>query len=177
MYNLTTEGRLDWIDWGLNAPGDVNRKNGVQEQISSFTLRGNGTIQRDDTYSNAYIWSDGTPVANEDPGPNGGVYGVYVVGLHNGFTISVQASTTARTLRVYIGTKLAQGQLMASLEGQTYTDTTLDTTTDPHNSQDNGIYTLTFNSRVPNQVLTVTYTAIATNGNNGATFLQAATLQ
>jgi serine/threonine protein kinase len=176
VYNLTTEGTLDWVDWGLNTAQDVNRKRGVPEQVSTFTLIGNGTVQRDDQYSNTYIWSDGTPVAVEDPPPNQAVYGVDVVGLNNGFRISVQASTTVRTLRLYIGTKLARGQLTATLDGQTYTDSSLDTSSDPHNTQDNGIYTLTFNGSLPGQVLTVTYTAALTNGSDAATFLQAATL-
>jgi serine/threonine protein kinase len=176
VYNLTTEGTLDWVDWGLNTAQDVNRKRGVPEQVSTFTLIGNGTVQRDDQYSNTYIWSDGTPVAVEDPPPNQAVYGIDVVGLNNGFRISVQASTTARTLRLYIGTKLARGQLTATLDGQTYTDSSLDTSSDPHNTQDNGIYTLTFNGSLPGQVLTVTYTAVLTNGSDAATFLQAATL-
>ncbi|HEY4032791.1 MAG TPA: hypothetical protein VGL94_02365 [Ktedonobacteraceae bacterium] len=38
IYNLTNEGTLDWINWGLNAPGDVNHKRGVLQQISTFTM-------------------------------------------------------------------------------------------------------------------------------------------
>src|SRR6266849_5781158 len=36
-YNLTTEGTLDWSDWGLNTPQDVNHKANVQQQISNFS--------------------------------------------------------------------------------------------------------------------------------------------
>ena len=46
------------------------------------------------------------------------------------------------------------------------------TATDPDVGQ-----TLVFSSSAPNQALTVTYTAAATNGNNGYVLLQAATLQ
>jgi serine/threonine protein kinase len=172
-YNLTTEGKLDWIHWGLHAPGDVDRKNGVQPQISGFTLIGNGTLQRDGQYSNAYVWSDGTPVASVGQVPSG----VYVTGVKNGFAISVPASITPRTLRVYIAANLAQGQFTASLDGDTYIDVSLNMMHDPYNVEDNGIYSLVFSSSAPNQTLNVTYTAINTNGSNGYVMLQAATFQ
>src|SRR5260370_17151390 len=61
-YNLTTEGTIDWSDWGLNTPQDVNHKANVQQQISNFTVIGNATVQRDSYYSNSNIeWFDGTP--------------------------------------------------------------------------------------------------------------------
>src|SRR5205823_8781148 len=41
--NLTTEGNTDWIHWGLNSAGDVNRKITGLSQISNFTKIGSGT--------------------------------------------------------------------------------------------------------------------------------------
>src|SRR5205807_10565226 len=173
VYNLTAEGTLDWIHWGLNAPGDVNRKHDVQQQIHSFTLIGNGTVERDTQYPNAYTWSDGTPVM---VAPSQQQAGVYVKGVSNGFTFSILASTTPRTLRVYVGAAHAQGNLWVGIGGKTFTDASLDMRND-RNIEDNGIYTLVFSSSVPNQVLTVNYTVEASDERDGYVMLEAATLQ
>ncbi len=173
VYDLTNEGTLDWTQWGLNAPGDVNHKLAVQQQISNFTLIGNGTVQREDHYPNAYTWSDGTPVMVAPPQQQSGVY---VRGIGNGFTFTVMASTTPRTLRVYVGAAHAEGNLWAGINGRTYTDTSLDMRNDP-NTADNGIYTITFSSSLPGQVLTVKYTVKASDASQGYVMLEAATLQ
>jgi len=254
IYNLTSEGTLDWIDWGLNGPEDVNHKHGVQQQINTFTIIGNDTsnrsgttsigignnngngttgnnngnnngngntvnvsgssssssstpngydpnpsnsyytpngygssnnnnigksitisrVQRASYASNAKIWwSDGTPVMAAQPQQ---VSCIYVPGINNGFTFNVPASTTPRTLRVYLGVNGARGEFTASLNGKAYIDETLNAAYDPKGPQATGIYTLVFNSTVPDQVLTVTYTAITTDGSNGYAMLQAATL-
>jgi len=173
VYNLTNEGTLDWIQWGLNAPEDVNHKLAVQQQISGFTLIGNGRVQRDNHYPNSYIWSDGTPVMVAPPQQQSGVY---VEGISNGFTFTVRASTTPRTLRVYVGAYHVQGDFWAGINGRSFTDTTLDTRNTPK-SEDNGIYTLTFSSSVPDQILTVKYTIKASYTSNSYVILEAATLQ
>jgi serine/threonine protein kinase len=241
IYNLTSEGTLDWIDWGLNGPGDVNHKLGVQQQINTFNIIGNdnsnksGTaslgignnngygpggygpggygpggygnngydpnssnryytpngygsstsnntsngsttsgVQRASYASNAKLWwSDGTPVMAARPQQ---ASGIYVPGINHGFTFNVPASTTPRTLRVYLGVNGARGEFTASLNGKAYIDETLNAAYDPKGPQAAGIYTLVFNSTVPDQALTVTYTAITTDGSNGYAMLQAATL-
>jgi hypothetical protein len=173
VYNLTNEGTLDWIHWGLNAPEDVNHKLAVQQQISSFTLIGNGVIQRDNHYANAYTWSDGTPVIVAPPQQPSGVY---VRGIGNGFTFTVVASTTPRTLRVYLGAAHAEGHFWAGINGRTITDTTLDMRNNP-NIADNGIYTVTFSSSVPDQLVMVKFTVRASDASNGYVMLEAATLE
>jgi hypothetical protein len=173
VYNLTNEGTLDWIHWGLNAPEDVNHKLAVQQQISSFTLIGNGVIQRDNHYANAYTWSDGTPVMVAPPQQPSGVY---VRGIGNGFTFAVVASTTPRTLRVYLGAVHAEGHFWAGINGRTITDTTLDMRNNP-NIADNGIYTVTFSSSVPDQLVIVKFTVRASDASNGYVMLEAATLE
>jgi len=173
VYNLTSEGTLDWIHWGLNTPEDVNHKLAVQQQISNFMVIGTATIQREDHYTNAYTWSDGTPVTVAPPQQPSGVY---VRGVGNGFTFTVKASTTPRTLRVYVGSVHAEGYFWAKINGRTITDTSLDMRNNP-NIEDNGIYTLTFSSSVPDQVLTVKYTLKASDTSNGYVMLEAATLQ
>jgi serine/threonine protein kinase len=174
-YSLTNEGTLDWIDWGLNTPQDVNRKANVQQQISNFTLIGNCTVQRDSYYSNSNIeWFDGTPQPDT---ASSQTWGIYVTGINNGFSLTVPANTTQRTLRLYVGAKLARGKLTVSLDGKTFTDATLDMRDDPNSSQANSVYTVVFNGNAANQVLTVRYTVMATNGSDSYVMLQAATLQ
>jgi hypothetical protein len=173
VYDLTKEGTLDWIQWGLNAPSDVNHKLEVQQQISNFTLIGDGTVQRDDHYPNAYTWSDGLPVR---AAPSQQQSGIYVRGIGNGFTFTVAASVTPRMLKVYVGSAHAEGNLWAGINGRTYTDTSLDTRNDP-NIADNGIYTITFSSSQPGQVLTVKYTVKASDASQGYVMLEGATLQ
>jgi hypothetical protein len=55
-------------------------------------------------------------------------------------------------------------------------DTSLDMRNNP-NIEDNGIYTLTFSSNVPDQVLTIKYTVRASDTKNGYVTLEGATLQ
>ncbi|HEY4032792.1 MAG TPA: hypothetical protein VGL94_02370 [Ktedonobacteraceae bacterium] len=102
--------------------------------------------------------------------------GIYVTGTNSGFSFSVPASTTPRTLRVYVGANGARGQLTASLNGKAYIDETLNTTYNPSGPQGSGIYTLVFNSNTPNQILTIKYTAITSDSSNGYVMLEAATL-
>src|SRR5262249_24753313 len=142
-YNLTNEGTVDWIAWGLKTPQDVNHKANVEQQISNFTAIGNCTVQRDSYTSNSTIeWFDGTP--QPDNALQQQTTGFYVTGINNGFSITVPASTTPRTLRIYVGAKLAHGEFTASLDGKTYTDATLDMTHDPNSTQASGIYTVVF---------------------------------
>ncbi len=138
VYNLTPEGTLDWVHWGLKTVGEVDRKSNVQPQISSYSLIGSGTAQRDTYYSSAYDWSDGTPVANVNVGSDK-PSGVYVTGLDNGFEINVLTSTTPRTLRVYIGVYKARGKLTASLGGKIYQDASLDMIGSSDSPANNGI--------------------------------------
>jgi len=176
VYNLTPEGTLDWVHWGLRTVGEVDRKSNVQPQISSYSLIGSGTAQRDGYYSSAYDWSDGTPVTSVNVGADK-PSGVYVTGPNNGFAINVPASTTPRTLRVYIGVYKARGKLTASLGGKIYQDASLDMIGSSSSPANNGIYTLVFSSSVPKQILTVQYTVMASERSSGFVSLQSATLQ
>src|SRR2546428_515494 len=112
--NLTAEGALDWVQWGLYTETSVTRKTGVTNQIGDFSVVGKrGFVQAyqfADNF-NGYSWVDGTPTATV----SNTTTGVYVVGLLNGFDFTVPASTTQRTLKVYVGAFGAQGELLASL--------------------------------------------------------------
>ena len=41
--NLTAEGTLDWVHWGLTTERDVDRKSGGANQISAVATTGNPT--------------------------------------------------------------------------------------------------------------------------------------
>ncbi len=170
--NLTSEGTLDWKQWGLNQATDVNHKAGVTPKISDVILVGNGKVGDDQTNPINFTWSDGTPSQ-----VNGGTGAIYISGLTDGFSITVPATTTPRTLRLYVGANQAEGLFTASLNGVAREDATLDMTHNPTRTSDNGVYTISYSSSAPNQRLTITFTELAANGSAGYILLEAATLQ
>jgi len=105
--NLTVEGPIDWIHWGLYTETSLDRKAGVTPLISDFTVlyATNGyafVYQFADNY-NGYSWSDGTPTLSVTNTTTGvWAYGVPTMG--SGFQFTVPADTTLRTLKVYVGT-------------------------------------------------------------------------
>ena len=171
--NLTSEGTLDWEQWGLNKATDVNRKVGVIPQISNFKLLGNGRVGSDHAHPISCTWSDGTPSKSVRKSTGA----VYITGLNNGFSITVPASTHPRTLRVYVGAYLAQGLFTVSLNGVTRIDGSLDMRHDPTKIADNAFYAIKFSSNMPNQKITINYTEMNRNGSAGYILLEAATLQ
>jgi hypothetical protein len=171
--NLTTEGTLDWRQWGFDKATDVNHKAGVSPLISDFVLQGNGNIGSDHVNPINFTWSDGTPIKSLAKSRGA----VYVAGLNNGFRITVPASTVTRTLKLYVGACLARGLFTASLNGITRIDGSLDMTHDPRKSAYNALYTIKFSSNMPNQQLVITFTEMNSNGNAGYVLLEAAALQ
>jgi hypothetical protein len=171
--NLTTEGTLDWKQWGLNQANDVNHKSGVDSQISNITLIGAGQLRSDLSNPISFTWSDGTP----SPSVFGGTGAVALSGLGHGFSITVPASTTPRTLRLYVGAHLARGLFTASLDGMTRQDATLDMRHNPLYTDDNAVYTIYYRTNFPHQEVTITYTLLANDSNEGYILLEAATLQ
>ncbi len=171
--NLTSEGSIDWIQWGLNAASDVNHKAAVSQQISNYTLQGNGTVRRDATNPINFTWSNGSPTKSVVKSSGG----IYVTGNNNGFSITVPANTTPRTLRIYAGANLARGLFTASLNGTMKENGALDMTHDPTRTADNALYTINYSTNMPNQSLTITYTVMNSNGSGGYILLEAATLQ
>lgn len=175
--NLSTEGTLDWVHWGLNSSWTVERKYGVAPQIT------NTFSAPSDKYFNFYdgpfqltgaplsfTWNDGTP---EQAVTNTGT-GVYIYGdkqsgnTPNGFQIQCPADTTLKQLRVYVGTSGATGTFSASLNGATtYTDGSLG------GNPSNGVYTINFQADSPGQKLTINFTSTDTSGSLS---LQAVTL-
>ena len=170
--NLTAEGKLDWVHWGLGSGWSVERKYGIQPQITN-------TFIADPYYADGpyqltngpvkFTWSDGTPVLAVTRTPTDvEMNGDRVKGGGTGFQIQCLADTTLKKLRIYVGTSGAAGTLTASLSGATtYTDSSLG------GIASNGVYTINFQANSAGQTLTVTFTS---SDLSGYLFLQAATL-
>ncbi|GCE02974.1 CARDB domain-containing protein [Dictyobacter aurantiacus] len=167
--NLTSEGTLDWAHWGLSTASDFNHKAGVTQQISNYTVVQAGYVGQYGKDSPAVSWSDGSPTASATTG-NGIYLGPYVANA--GFSITVPASTTPETLRIYLGTYQSQVSFHASLSDGIAADYSDSTLIDRVGSSQ-ALYTLTFQASRPNQTLTVTFIDATFTGNIS---LQAATL-
>lgn len=164
IVNLTALGSRDWVHWGLNGIA-LDRKSGGTGEIADLgspTPRG-----RYDNNPQVFTWTGGTPTASTGPTPTG----VYVCGRGTGFTLSVPASPTTRTLRVYAGVWMAVGQLTASVGGKTAT-ATLQNTTDISTNE----FVLKFRAAA-GQSLRLTWTATTVfHPTCGNVDIQAATL-
>ncbi len=169
--NLTNEGSRDWIHWGLNRSTETDRKNGVAPQFGTYTVIGNAAAQPYNNNPGGYTWYDGTPTTVVRYTPTG----VFVLGTNNGFLLSLPASTTLTTVRVYVGVFQTQGTFNASLSDGSvpaYVDASL------NNANDilGGVYTITYRSAANNgQHLTITF--INSNNNYGGVTLQAVTMR
>src|SRR5438309_9600978 len=87
--DLTAEGPLDWVHWGLYTDSSLDRKAGVTPQIPDFTpINMNGPFQYADNY-NGYSWSDGVPTRRATNTPTG----VWMYGKANGFELQFIADT------------------------------------------------------------------------------------
>lgn len=160
--NLTLVGVTDWIHWG-KIPGSAPSTNAVRtdrkasgaSQISDYAPVGSGSIFSYDDDPRPLSWSDGSP----DFKSSGNNEGVAVFGAGNGFSISVPADTTSRTLTVLVGGWRAHGQLVAHLSDGSAPDFT-STTKGPFNEkgQFDHTFSLTYQAASPGQKLTVTWT-------------------
>jgi hypothetical protein len=144
---LTSEGTLDWAQWGRTQASDINRKNNVTNVITAdFT-----GAQRFSPYVPAFSWTDGAPTMAE----TGTHAGLFIHGNGNGFTFTVPASTTARTLRVYVTCFRASAQLVAHLSDSSAADYTDAESAGAANTYVR--YNLAYQSASPGQTLTVTW--------------------
>ncbi|MEO8367702.1 MAG: Ig-like domain-containing protein [Candidatus Solibacter sp.] len=169
---LTTTGTADWAHWGLNTATDFNHKAGVTQQISNFTLVGTVAPTRYANSTVGFTWTDGTPTATASATASS--TGLYVSGQNNGFSLSVPADTTQRTVVLYLGAWRNTGRLVAHLSDGSapdYVDTSL---TNNAGSTTVGAYTLTYQAGSSGQTLNLTYTMTGASGGNVT--LQAATL-
>src|SRR5262252_5663946 len=68
VVDLTAQGPVDWVHWGLKGDTSVDRKAAVPSRIETFAPiivgAGEGPYRYDDNY-NGYKWSDGAPTQSE----------------------------------------------------------------------------------------------------------------
>jgi hypothetical protein len=163
--NLTTEGTIDWVQWGLVNNTDVNHKSSGP---SAITLTTNGTLTQFGSYTPTLHWSDGTPTANAQTNS-----GVWVGNPGDVLTVTVPADTTTRTLRLYLTSYHSTGILRAHLSDGSATDfmTAVTVTGNVYNR-----YTFTFRAAYTAQTLTVTWALQSTAGAGASVDIMAATL-
>jgi hypothetical protein len=175
--NLTTEGSLDWVHWGLNGPANVDRKNGVTQQISNLTKLGTAGYGYFLDSSSTFNWADGTPTTSGST--SGGIVTTQIGTGGNGYEITVPADTSTKTLRLYVGTWIGVGRLEAALSdgsAPTYIDTSL---TSCGGGTFDGIYIIQYKAASAGQTLRVRYTLLTDcdgNGPFGNVALKSATL-
>ncbi len=179
--NLTVEGPVDWVHWGLYTDSSLDRKAGVTPLISDFSrldaTNGYSYIYQFGDNYNGYTWSDGSPttaVTNTTTG----VWAYGIPAVDSGFQLTAAADTTLRTLKVYVGAFSARGKFEALLSDNSapgYTNTALVN----QGNGESGVYSITYAADSPGQTLTVQWTLMEIGGPNAGTAnvtLQAAAL-
>ncbi len=173
QVNLTSQGSLDWAQWGGCWVLDFSHKAKVMPRISDITLLREAKLFLDDNNASTYSWSDGTPEPRA-PKVN---KGVFVIGAGKGMELLVRADTKPQTLKLYVGLFKARGRLEAVLSDGT--PTFVDDSFKNESSATNGVYTINFRAGASKQILRVRWT-VAENYDtaraNGNITLQAATL-
>lgn len=164
--DLSTEGSIDWAHWGYISSNSFDDKSNGGTAISD--LAATPALMFTGAPFTA-SWSGGTP----HPTVSGTSTGV---GVHQGsaMTFTVAATTTPRTLRLYVGAQNATGRLDISLsDGSAAAQTK---TLSSNSSTTNVRYTITFNAASANQMLNVSWTDTNDSTSNPFAALLEATL-
>ena len=173
VYNLTALGRSDWAHWGRGGVyGRFDHKNSGGGQIGNATVIGAGEVHggRSDPLRKA-TWTDAMSgiTATEDTG-----YIRSYGATNSGFSFTVPADPTLRTLFVYCGGNSAAAILTAHLSDGAAADFT-----DVRSSSGSymNLYALEYRAGSSGQALTVSYLKAANlAGTNGSVDLKAAWL-
>jgi hypothetical protein len=164
-YNLTSLGTSDWAHWGRGGVyGNLDRKSSGRRQISNVTSVGAGANvgSREDA-TRSVTWADGltpNPAMTNEHGyiwSNGA--------LNSGFSFTVPADTTTRTLTLYAGGYRTVGTLRAHLSDDSAPDYVQTASGDDIYAS---FYTITYKAASAGQTLTITLlktqNIIGTNG-------------
>jgi hypothetical protein len=168
--DLAAEGSADWAHWGLFTATSFDHKTGVPQQISNYSAFEAEPFNYSDNLE-GYSWTGGTPTSTA----NDSHTGLYFAGLNNGFEITVDADTTVKTLKLYVGAYAARGRLqgyLSDFSGPIYFDSSLQNS----GNGPSAVYTINFRASSPNQSLVLRYKVIGVSDSFGNVTLQAATL-
>jgi hypothetical protein len=171
--DLTQRGTRDWEHWGYLTASGVDRKANVTAALGAFSELGSAAVQYYDNNTTNFSWSDG----DLHPSVAGTTTGVYIVGVNEGFRLTVPADVVEQTLELYVGGFHGRGALHAEVS-----DAPLLGYDDASFSRDdaglfNATYTLRFRAASAGQTLTVTWSAQSLSQADGNVTLQAAALR
>ncbi len=166
-YNLTTLGTRDWAHWNANY---IHKASGGG-QISNVTRVGGGNYGVATQSVRNVSWSDGTPAAS---GSSDNSY-IWCNNTQDaGWTFTVPADTTSRTLKVlFSGTVGGSITLSAHLSDRSAPDVA---NTETISTTNLSVGTFTYSAATAGQVLTVTFMKVADHNTTSAD-LDAAWLQ
>ncbi len=167
-----TSGARDWVHFGLNSSGDVNRKAGVSPLISTFTPLVVGTLHRFSDNRVTFTWSDGSPTASSSATTDG----VYFDNAPKGFSITAPADATTRKLKVYVSAYQADFILTAHLSDSSAPDYTDTQTNNVNSTSIYREYTFDYNAASVGMLKVSWYDSADHNGGGNVT-LAAAILQ
>jgi hypothetical protein len=177
--DLTADGVIDWVHWGVANERSVTRKSGVAPCIADARLVDRGLVSGGaelHQYLDNHVrfsWSDGTPAQTVHESSTG----VFVLGVGRGFALSAPADETTSTLTVYLSGFLADFEVTARVSdgsASEYRDVVRGRATGP------GIYrryVFVYHARTPGQRLDVEWVNLKDWAGGGNVTLQAATLR
>ncbi len=180
--NLTTEGSLDWIQWGLSGNDSVIRKSTGGSKLSDLTEIGKGFRGSTAGCGVEMSWNDGAPTPSVNSSPTGLWWNV----VDHGYSLTAPADSQERVLKVYVGgIGGAHGKLTAHLSDNSAPDYVSDTW-DGNAGQGHwaavpgsfyAVYTLRYRAASPGQNITVSWVLIdEPNRARGQARIQAAAL-
>jgi hypothetical protein len=185
---LSTEGTTDWGHWGANSADSYNDET-MHDYKSGATIT-IGTVTLVGTYAAAYAWTGDVGVSHTlswtggTPTATGSsvVYTMYAKSTNatagHGWSLTIPASTTSRTLKIYAQTWAAATTLTCSLSDASasdYTSTALIETAGTDVVY--GAWTIDFKSATAAQTMTVTLISTTLYNNDGNHGIAGATLQ
>jgi hypothetical protein len=171
-YNLTSLGTSDWVHWGRGGVyGNVDRDSSGNSQISNVTILGGGDVGGYSDPSRSVSWTNGTPTAI-DSGDDGYIWDNNALGA--GYSFTVPADTTTRTLYVYAGGYSSGATLTAQLSDGSAAEFVASAS---GNGIYSNLYTITYSAASAGQTLTISYVKSSTiNSAGGSVDLIAAAL-
>ena len=152
VIQFDTLGTSDWAHWGRGGNyGLFDHSATGNSQISNVTRLGAGSVGGYTDSSRSVNWTNGTPTKT-NTGDRGYIWANNALGA--GFSFTVPADTTTRTLYVYAGGYSSGGQLTAHLSGGSAADYVVSSS---GSAIYTNLYTITYAAPSAGQTLTISY--------------------